>query len=519
MSNPTQAPQSRRAAVARQADTWDRLPPHSIEAEQALLGCCLLAPADSLPAARARLGMGAAFYDLRHQTLWLALGTLEDARKAIDIVTLRQELKDTGQLDEVGGVAYLTELTDATPSAANLPFYLDIVVEKHLMRQMVGTFSQAIGQIYDDERKGDAGTLFAKVEDNVRRLSDSFSEDGAEQDIKSIVLGTLQIVETTFEHRGKGMQNPNTIPTPFPHLNKLMGGGLQRGDMVVVAARPSMGKTSLACDFLLHAALELNRACKFYSLEMQAMPSIALRLMCSQARSTFMDVQQGFVSQTQLQGLLAAGGKLANSKLAIEDRALNEAQIRADARRAVREGCELIVVDYLQIVPPSDRKMQGDMLMRATMVSEAMKAMAKELNVPVLVLSQLSREIDKDRRGGGNKDEMFGRAPQLSDLRNSGSIEQDADVVLMLWKMPEPEIRTNSNGSPNEEDVQKQADWHNYRADKYRPTNLRIAKQRNGPRDMDVELAYEGTCMRFHDFHGGTGKVGGSRKVMGEEIL
>lgn len=513
-------PQSRRASVTAQADGYDRLPPHSIEAEQGVLGCCLLEPANYLSTARARLGVGAAFYDLRHQTLWLALCTLEDSRTAIDLITVRQQLKDTGRLDEIGGVAYLTALVDATPSAANLPFYLDIVIEKHLLRQLVATCAQTVGLVYEEEHKGDVGTLFARVEDNVHRLSDAFGEDGGGGDIKSIVLGTLQIVETTFEHRGKGLQNPNTIPTPWPHLNKLMGGGLQRGDMVVVAARPSMGKTSLACDLLLHVALELKRPCRFYSLEMQAMPSIALRLMCSQARCSFMDVQQGFVSQAELQGLLGSGAKLAESRLSIEDRSLNEAQIRADARRAVREGCELIVVDYLQIVPPSDHRLQGDMITRATLVSEAMKAMAKELNVPVVVLSQLSREIEKDggRRGRGNRDELFSRPPQLSDLRNSGSIEQDADVVLMLWKMPEPDA-DKAPAEHREKELAKWQAWSDYRERNFRPTNLRIAKQRNGPRDMDVELAYEGVCMRFHDFHGGTGRVGGSAKVLKQEEI
>lgn len=483
----------------------DRLPPHSIEAEQVVLGCCLLDPANALSAARAKLGVGAAFYDLRHQTLWLALCAMEDARTGIDIITVRQQLKDAGTLESVGGVAYLNALMDATPSPANLPFYLDIVIEKHLQRQMVATFSRAVGEIYTDTEK-DTGTLFAQVEDDVRRLADAFSADSGERSIKEVVLGTLNIVETTMEHRGKGLQDPNTIPTPWDHLNKLIGGGLHKSEMIVVAARPGMGKTSLAADLLLHTALTLNRKCKFYSLEMQD-NSIALRMMCALAKCSFMKVQQGFVSDAGLRGLLAAGGRLANSGLSIEARCLNEVQIRADARKAVREGCELIVVDYLQIVPPSDRKVAGDMLIRATMVSEAMKAMAKELNVPVIVLSQLSRDIEKNGRRGG--DELFSRPPAPSDLRNSGSIEQDADAIFMLWKMPEPSQST-------EEGARMWQAWTDYRERRepgFRPTNLRIAKQRNGPAEMDVAMVFEKESMTFHDFCGGTGRVSGAASV------
>ncbi len=505
-------PQSRRAAVTRQADDLERLPPHSIEAEQGVLGCCLLEPANYLSAARAKLGVGAAFYELRHQTLWLALCALEDARIGIDLITVRQHLKDAGTLEQLGGVSYLTSLPDATPSAANLPFYLDIVTEKHLQRQMVTTFTQAVGQIYADGEK-DTGTLFAKVEDDVRRLADAFSGESGERSIKEIVLGTLNIVETTMEHRGKGLQDPNTIPTPWNHLNKLMGGGLHKGEMIVVAARPGMGKTSLAADILMHSAFEQKRKVKFYSLEMQD-NSIALRMMCAMAQCEFMSVMQGFVSEQALRGLLAAGAKMAESGLAIEARSLNEVQIRADARQAVRKGCELIVVDYLQIVPPSDRRIAGDMLVRATMVSEAMKAMAKELNVPVIVLSQLSRDIEKNGRRGG-EDELFSRAPNPSDLRNSGSIEQDADAILMLWKMPEP-ARTSDKGQKEWEA------WSDYRERRtppfYRPTNIRIAKQRNGPAEMDVNMVFEKNSMTFHDFYGGTGRSSGTGKVMQSEM-
>ena len=506
----------RRREAAIDLAKIDRLPPHSIEAEQALLGCCLLEPANCLSTARARLGVGAAFYDFRHPTLWLALCALEDARIGIDSITLRQHLKDAGTLDEIGGLPYLHSLMDGTnpkfpPFAANLPFYLDIVVEKHLLRQAVAAFSEGIGTIYADEQKGDVETLFAKVEDTVRRLSDAYKGDSGERDIKDIVLGTMNIVENTMEHRGRGLQDPNTLPTPWEQLNKLTGGGLHKGELIVVAARPGMGKTSLAGDILLHTALTLKRKCKFYSLEMQAVPSIALRLICSRARCKYMDILQGFPSKDALHGLITHGSRIAASGLAIEDRSWNEAQIRADARRAVRAGCELIVVDYLQIVPPSDRKIAGDMLIRATLVSEAMKAMAKELNVPVVLLSQLSRDIEKHGRKGGDVDELFTRAPAMSDLRNSGTIEQDADAIFMLWKMPEP--------PQNADDWQT---WTDYRAAKdpgFRPTMLRIAKQRNGPAELDVKLVFEKDSMTYHDYCGGTGRMSGAKKVLGREEL
>lgn len=502
----------------------DRLPPHSLEAEQGVIACCLLDPRECVDAVRLVLGVGEGFYDLRHQLTFDAMCQLQDKGTPLELITLQQHLKDRGELDQVGGLAYLSILPDAVPSSANLQFYLDIVAEKAALRRVAKAAVEIAGGVHECE---DVPAYIAQSEEAFLKATEARVKTGAPS-IVELVFETTKILETTWEHRGKGLQDPSVMATPWPHMNKLLAGGARPGEMVVVAARPRMGKTSMMTDWAWHQAVVLRNAAKIYSYEMKAMPALVLRLACAAAQAHYSNVLQGFISQDEKERLLEAFQKLVGSKRAvpaipssplyIEDRPLTVSQLRADARRAVqRDGVRIIFVDYLTIIPPDDAKLRMDPVTRATVTSEAIKAMAKELSVPVVVLCQLSRAIEKDAKLRG--DEFYSRPPMLADLRESGSIEQDLDTGLMLWKMPEPD---------EQDEPEKWRAWQDYRNRKngegnpepWRPMCVRIAKQRNGPADMDVELAYQGTCMRFHDFYGGTGRVSGVAKNNdGREII
>jgi replicative DNA helicase len=403
------------------------------------------------------------FYDLRHQTIYELMAAMYDQRQAIDIITLQQKLKDKGLLEQIGGITYLASLQDAVPSAANLSYYLDIVGEKFLLRRMIVICTEAVGKVYEFE--GEVDALLDEVERDVLKIAESRAQTGTAS-VKELVGKAILTVENYFDRKGV----LNGLGTGFVDLDR-MTDGLHGAEMIVIAARPSMGKTSLAMNVVEHVVLELGQPVGVFSLEMSA-ESLILRMLCSIARVNLRSIREGFMHESDFPKLTSAAGKLAKSKLLIDDSAgLSILQLRARARRMHQQhGIKLFVIDYLQLVHSTARRSQDNRQQEIADISSGIKALAKELNVPVIVLAQLNRELEKDKS----------RKPRLSDLRESGAIEQDADLVGLLYK---PSSGDDEDGAPPEE------------ADGL-PVNLLIAKQRNGPTG-DINLTFLKSYTRF----------------------
>jgi replicative DNA helicase len=443
----------------------DRLPPHSPEAEQGVLGCILLSPNDCIGECIEKLkGAEEAFYDLRHQTIFRALTSMYDKREAIDIITLQQRLKDEQLLEQVGGIAFLSALADTVPSAANLSYYLDIVREKFLLRKVIRVCTEAVAEAY--QYQGKVEPLLDKVEAEVLRINESIAQIGM-LPIKELVRNAIATIEDF--HQRQGMLTG--IGTGFQDLDK-MTTGLHGGEMIVIAARPSVGKTSLAMNIAEHVAIDLRIPVGVFSLEMSS-SSLVLRMLCSRSRVNLRNVREGFLAERDFPKLTGAAGKLAAAPLFIDDTSgLSILQLRAGARRMHQQHkVKLFVIDYLQLLHSTSARAENRQQEIAD-ISAGLKGLAKELDVPVIVLSQLNREPEKRERGA---------EPRLSDLRESGSIEQDADLVGLLYR-PGKGDDDESGGSQAEEEAL--------------PVNLLIAKQRNGPTG-EVRLTFLKPYTRF----------------------
>lgn len=442
----------------------DRLPPHSIEAEQGVLGCVMLSPNDCLGTCLEKFKKGVeVFYDLRHQVIFDTLVEMYDGKKPIDLITLQENLKLKNQLESVGGIPYLSALPDAVPSAANLDYYIEIIREKYILRKMIQTCTGVVGRVYEHEGKVDG--LLDEVERDILQIAEDRIENTSLK-MKDLVHRAINTIEDY--HQRQGMLTG--IGTGFTDFDK-MTSGLHGGEMIVIAARPSMGKTSLVMNIVEHVVLEEKQPVGVFSLEMTA-ESLVLRMLCSRARVNMRNIRDGFLAERDFPKLTGAAGKLAQAPLYIDDTAgLSILQLRAKARRMYQQyGVKLIVIDYLQLCNASSARVENRQ-QEVAMISNGVKALAKELNVPVIVLSQLNRELEKDKS----------RKPRLSDLRESGAIEQDADLIALLYK-PDEGKDEEDGGAPQDQEAI--------------PVNLLIAKQRNGPTG-DVNLTFFKGYTRF----------------------
>jgi replicative DNA helicase len=454
---------SPRASNGANGHSADRLPPHSPEAEQGVLGCILLSPNDCIGECITKFKGGSeVFYDLRHQTIFDAVSEMFDKREAIDIITLQQRLKDKQLLEQVGGISYLAALPDVVPSAANLSFYNDIVLEKFLLRKVIRVCTDVVGRVYDYEGQVDA--LMDEIERDVLRISESRVQSQTIS-IKDLVKKAVNTIEDYHARQGA----LTGLGTGFTDLDK-MTTGLHAGEMIVIAARPSVGKTSLAMNIAEHVALDEKLPVGVFSLEMTA-ESLVLRMLCSRARVNMRSVREGFLAERDFPKLTGAAGKIAGAPLFIDDSSgLSILQLRAKARRMHQQyGIKLFVVDYLQLLH-STAKRADNRQQEIADISSGIKSLAKELKVPVIVLSQLNREVEREK----------GRPPRMSDLRESGAIEQDADLVGLLYRP-----------SKEEDDSAERVEAE--------PINLLIAKQRNGPAGEDVHLTFLRAYTRFEN--------------------
>ncbi len=451
---------ARRKKMSAEPVRTDRLPPHSIEAEQGVLGAIFLSPNDNMGECIEQFKCGAdVFYDLRHQSIYQVLVEMYDGKQPIDLITLQQKLKDKNQLDAIGGFGYLAALPDKAGTAGHLGAYAQIIWEKYILRKMIRTCSEVLGRVYEHE--GEVDMLLDEVETEILKISQERVEERSTK-IKDLVNAAIGQIEEM--HQNQGMLTG--IATGFLDLDR-MTTGMHGGEMIVIAARPSMGKTSLAMNIAEHAAIDQKIPVGVFSLEMSA-ESLVLRMLCSRSRVNLRNIREGFLAERDFPKLTGSAGKLAGSPLFIDDTpGLSILQMRAKARRMhSQHGIKLFVIDYLQLLHSTSRRAENRQQEIAD-ISNGIKALAKELNVPIIVLAQLNRELEKDKS----------RKPRLSDLRESGAIEQDADLVGLLYKPSSEE----EEGGQEQESV---------------PVNLLIAKQRNGPTG-DVNLTFMKSYTRF----------------------
>src|SRR5712691_5650108 len=413
----------------------DRLPPHSIEAEQGVLGCAMLSPNECMGECIEKLKAASdVFYDLRHRSIYDVMVEMYDHKEAIDLITLQQRLKDRQQLEAVGGLAYLSALPDTVPTAANLGYYQEIVREKFILRKMIQACTEVVGRVYEYE--GEVDALLDEVERDILRISEARVE-ASTNTIKDLVRRAITTIEDYHQRQGV----LTGVGTGFADLDK-MTSGLHEGEMIVIAARPSTGKTSLAMNIADWVAVDQRLPVGVFSLEMTA-EALVLRMLCSRSRVNLRNITSGFLANQDFPKLTGAAGKLANAPLFIDDSAgLSILQLRAKARRMAQQyGIKLFVIDYLQLLHSTARRAENRQQEIAD-ISNGIKSLAKELNVPVIVLSQLNREVEREK----------GRAPRLSDLRESGAIEQDADLVGLLYKPASKGDDDESGGASEPED-------------------------------------------------------------------
>ncbi|MDO8523352.1 MAG: replicative DNA helicase [bacterium] len=410
-----------------------RMPPQQVEAEISLLGSILLdgammdKVADTLRAED--------FYKNEHNAIYSAMISLFSKQKPIDILSVSDSLKEAKKLDEIGGHSYLASLVNSVPTASNAAYYAEIVRKKKILRELI-TVSQDISQLgYKEE--GDVDELLDEAEKRIYNI--------AQKSLTKGFVAIAGILEQAWEridklHKDPGNSAIRGVPTGFRDLdNKLSG--LQKSDLIVLAARPSLGKTALAMDIARHVALKENIPVGLFSLEMSK-DQLIDRLIAAEANVDLWKLRTGRLSSEgdDFDRIRDAFDKLSRAPLYIDDEAsMNILQMRAKARRLQAEkGLGLIIVDYLQLMAPKTHT--ENMVQQITEISRSLKVLAKELNVPVLALSQLSRAIESRPN----------KKPVLSDLRDSGAIEQDADVVMFIHR--EDRVKENSD-RPNQADI------------------------------------------------------------------
>ncbi len=453
---------------------FDRTPPFSLEAETAVLGGMLI-DREAVVRAVEHVSEGM-FYREANRRLYRAMLRLFERGDVIDVITVAEELKKTGEMDQAGGFDYLAALVDAVPTAANLEYHARIVRDKALLRRLVEQASQIIRDVYDQgERQVDE--LLDQAEARIFQVAESHKREG--------FVWIKEILWSAFEHIERLQESASGItgvPTGYPDLDR-MTTGLQKGDLCIVAARPSMGKTSWVMNVAANAAIGHTIPVAIFSLEMSS-EQLVQRLLCAEGRIDAQKLRRGRLSQEEHQRLAAAAGHLNTAPIWIDDQpGSNVLEIRAKSRRLQSElradGKDLgmIVIDYMQLM--SGAGQAESRVQEVSQISRGLKALARELEVPVVALSQLSR----------GPEQRTDKRPMLSDLRESGSIEQDADVVMFLYR---PEYYAPAE---KREELGGKAE-------------LIVGKQRNGPTGV-VELFFQKAYTRFDSVSRAPGEAPG----------
>ncbi|MGB2706503.1 MAG: replicative DNA helicase [Candidatus Omnitrophota bacterium] len=433
----------------------DKVPPQSNEAEIAVLGSMLL-DKEAINRAIELLDENS-FYKAAHKRIYSTIINLYDKNKAIDIVTLGEELKKKGALDEIGGSTYISSIASSIPTSANMEHYARIVREKAILRNLISTATQIVSESYDNI------TTIDELLDKAERMIFDITTNKVEAkctSIKDIIKSSIETIDNLYQRK----ENITGIATGF-HDFDVMTAGLQKSDLVIIAGRPSMGKSALVSCIAEHIGVVEKKPIAFFSLEMSK-EQLVQRMLCSHARVDSHKVRTGFLSQSDWPKLVNAAGKLSASPIFIDDTpSISALELRAKARRLkAQHDIGLIILDYLQL-------MQGtrgieNRQQEISEISRSLKALARELKLPLIAVSQLSRAVEQraDRR------------PQLSDLRESGAIEQDADVVVLLLR----------------------EEYYNPTEENKGIAEVIIAKQRNGPVGT-LKLAFVSEHTRFED--------------------
>jgi replicative DNA helicase len=439
-----------------------RAPPHSVEAEQGVLGSMLISPRDAIAEVVEKINEDY-FYVPAHQTIYSVLVDLWNAGQAIDLITFTQVLRDRNLLETVGGAALVTSLFTFVPTAANVGYYLEIVRDKYILRSIIAASTESVRRAYEEQ--DEVGNLLDEVEQKIFAVGEDRFK-GQMLSMKDQVMEAIESIEKLYERKG-GITG---ISTGFVEFDR-MTSGMHPSEMIVIAARPSMGKTALAMNIAEHVSINEKLPVGVFSLEMSSQ-QLVQRLLCSRARVNLQKVRDGFLGERDFPSLTAAASKLAEAKIFIDDSAsLTILELRAKARRLkAQQDVQLIIIDYLQLLRSTSRRAQDNRQLEISEISAGLKGLAKELKIPVIVVAQLNRQ--PEQRTGGK--------PRLSDLRESGSIEQDADLVGLLVR---PEMY--------EEDDEA-------RQEKSGEAELIIAKQRNGPVG-EIPLTFLKEFTRFED--------------------
>jgi replicative DNA helicase len=425
----------------------DRLPPQNIEAEQAVIGAIFLEPTALTLASEILIPED--FYRAAHQKIFNAMLKLNDTGKAVDLITVTEELAATKVLEDIGGVSYLSEVAGSVPTAANIEYYANIVGEKALLRKLIRTATGIAQDGYT--REDEVESLLSEAEKSIMEVAQRRNA-GAFHNIKDVLVRTYDNIETLHQRTG----DVTGIPTGFAELDR-MTAGFQRNDLIIVGARPSVGKTAFALNIAQNVAVKSGENVAIFSLEMGA-EQLVMRMLCAEGNIDAQRLRTGSLTDEDWGKLTMAMGSLSNAGIFIDDTpGVRISDLQAKCRRLKQEhGLGMILIDYLQLILGSGRGGENRQ-QEVSEISRSLKQLARELQVPVIALSQLSRGVEQrqDKR------------PMMSDIRESGSIEQDADIVAFLYR----------------------DDYYDKESENKNIIEIIIAKQRNGPTGT-VSLAF-----------------------------
>jgi len=438
-----------------------KLPPQNIEAEQSVLGGILIENG-AINKVMEILTVDD-FYRDSHQRIFNALVDLSERDEPADLITLTNELRKSNQLDSIGGASYLASLIDSVPTAANIEYYAKIVKEKAILRKLIETSTDIITQSYED--RGDVEGFLDEAERAIFEISEKRVKPSF-YSIRDIVKESFKTLERLFEKK----ELVTGVPSGFKELDRLTA-GFHASDLIIVAGRPSMGKTALCLNLAQYAAIEKRIPVAIFSLEMSK-EQLVIRMLCSEAQVEGTRLRTGFLTESDWPKLTLAAGNLSDAPIFIDDSAaISVLELRAKARRLKGDyGLGMLIIDYLQLMKGRTRVESRQQ--EISEISRSLKALAKELNIPVIAVSQLSRKTE----------ERQGMRPQLSDLRESGAIEQDADLILFLYR---DEVYNRSEDNPNKGKAE-----------------VIIGKQRNGPIGK-IEMAFLDKFTTFKELYKG----------------
>ncbi len=432
----------------------ERVPPQNLEAEQAVLGAMLIEK--EAVAKVAEFLTAGDFYREANRLIFAAIIDLYNRGEAADMVTVTEHLKKTDKLEAVGGIAYITSLANSVPTAANVVHYGKIVEEKALLRHLINSATQIAGMGYEDSEEIE--TILDKAEKSIMEVS-SRKISGDFSPIKKVIFDAFGKIEQLYASKGA----ITGLASGFKELDKLTA-GFQPSDLILIAARPSMGKTAFVLNIAAYVSIRLKQPVAFFSLEMSK-EQLVQRMLCAEAAIDSQRLRIGELDEHDWDKLIGASSEMSNAPLYIDDTpGITVLEMRSKARRLkMEQGLSLIIIDYLQLMQGTSKN--GDNRQQEiSEISRSLKALARELHVPVIALSQLSRSVESRQI----------KKPMLSDLRESGSLEQDADIVAFLYR----------------------EDYYDKETENQNITDVIIAKHRNGPVDS-VQLFFHKQFTKF----------------------